>query len=104
METLTAETIAWGKRIGIAPDRLAFLASCPKYTVCHGHQKGQRQVTDNPNHHLQRLGGCWWFRLRRRGADIVENIGPDLVTARSKRDDILRAFDEGRPLPHIPTR
>ena len=101
METLTAETIAWGRRIGLSPERLAFLAACPKFTVCHGHQKSERSVTDNPNHHLQKLGGSWWFRLRRRGSDIVENIGPDLTVARQRRDEMLAAFDAGKPVPYL---
>ena len=104
METLTAETIAWGRRIGISRERLAFLASCPKFTVSHGHRKSERNVKDNPNHHLQRLGDCWWFRLRRRGTDIVENIGHDLSTARQRRDEMLAAFDSGKPIPHLSTR
>lgn len=101
METLTRETIQWGQRIGISADRLAFLAACPKFTVCHGHRKSERKVDDNPNHHLQRLGDCWWFRLRRRGTDIVENIGHDLETARKRRDEMLAAFDSGKPVPYL---
>ena len=101
MEALTAETIAWGRRIGISPERMAFLASCPKFTVSHGHRKSERAVEDNPNHHLQRLGECYWFRLRRRGKDIVENIGKDLTTARKRRDEMLAAFDAGKPLPYL---
>ena len=101
METLTPETIKWGMRIGIAPDRMAFLASCPKFTVCHGNRKSERNVKDNPNHHLQRLGSCWWFRLRRRGKDIVENIGGDLTIARKRRDEMLAAFDAGKPIPYL---
>lgn len=104
METLTQETIQWGLRIGITPDRMAFLASCPKFTVCHGHKKSERSVKDNPNHHLQRLGSCWWFRLRRRGKDIVENIGPDLAVARKRRDEMLAAFDSGKPIPYVSTK
>jgi hypothetical protein len=104
METLTRETIQWGLRIGIAPDRMAFLASCPKFTVCRGHKKSERNVKDNPNHHLQRLGSCWWFRLRRRGKDIVENIGGDLTIARKRRDEMLAAFDAGKPIPYVSTK
>lgn len=101
MEALTAETIAWGRRIGISPERMAFLASCPKFTVSHGHRKSERIIEDNPNHHLQRLGDCYWFRLRRRGKDIVENIGKDLTMARKRRDEMLAAFDAGKPLPYL---
>jgi len=50
---------------------------------------------------LQRLGDCYWFRLRRRGTDIVENIGHDLLTARQRRDEMLAAFDSGQPIPHL---
>lgn len=104
MEALTAETIRWGQSIGITPSRLAFLASCPKFTVSHGHRKSERNVKDNPNHHLQRLGDCWWFRLRRRGTDIVENIGRDLETARKRRDEMLAAFDAGKPVPYLSSK
>jgi len=104
METLTPETIKWGLRIGIAPDRMAFLASCPKFTVCHGNRKSERNVKDNPNHHLQRLGSCWWFRLRRRGKDIVENIASDLETARKSRGAMLASFDAGKPIPYVSTK
>lgn len=101
MEALTRETIMWGKRIGLSPERLAFLAACPKYTVCHGQRKSERNVLDNPNHHLQRLGSSYWFRLRRRGKDIVENIGADLAVARKRRDEMLAAFDSGKPIPYL---
>jgi hypothetical protein len=104
METLNRETIQWGLRIGIAPDRMAFLAACPKFTVCHGSRKSERNVKDNPNHHLQRLGSCYWFRLRRRGKDIVENIGQDLTIARKRRDEMLAAFDAGKPIPYLSTK
>jgi hypothetical protein len=104
METLTAETIEWGRRMGLSPERIAFLASCPKFTVSKGHMKSQRSPMDNPNHHLQRLGECWWFRLRRRGTDIVENIGKDLETARKRRDEMLAAFDAGKPVPYLSTK
>jgi len=104
MEALTAETIAWGRKLGITADRLAFLASCPKFTVCKGRRNSERNVEDNPNHHLQRLGDCWWFRLRRRGTDIVENIGKDLETARKRRDEMLAAFDAGKPVPYLSTK
>lgn len=104
MEALTRETIQWGLRIGISPDRMAFLAACPKFTVCHGSRKSERRVEDNPNHHLQKLGDCYWFRLRRRGKDIVENIGHDLATARKRRDEMLAAFDANKPIPYLSTK
>ena len=68
------------------------------------HRKSDKVITDNPNHHLQRLGDCYWFRLRRRGTDIVENIGGDLLTARKRRDEMLEAFDAGKPVPHLTTK
>ena len=101
METLTPETLAWARKVGLPPERVAFLLACPKYTVCHGQRKSERNVKDNPNHHLQRLGDCYWFRLRRRGKDIVENIGGDLSTARTRRDEMLAAFDAGKPIPYL---
>ena len=104
METLTADTLAWARKVGLSPDRVAFLAACPKYTVSKGHRKSDKVITDNPNHHLQRLGDCYRFRLRRRGTDIVENIGKDLLTARKMRDEMLEAFDAGKPVPYINTK
>jgi hypothetical protein len=104
MEALNPETIAWAAKIGLSPERVAFLLACPKFTVCKGHRKSERIVTDNPNHHLQRLGKAYWFRLRRRGTDIVENIGEDLTIARQRRDEMLAAFDAGKPVPYLNTK
>jgi hypothetical protein len=101
MEALTLETVAWARKVGLSPDRVAFLLACPKYTVSKGHRKSDKVITDNPNHHLQRLGDCYWFRLRRRGKDIVENIASDLETARKNRDEMLAAYDKGEPIPHL---
>jgi hypothetical protein len=88
METLTPETLAWARKVGLPPERVAFLLACPKYTVCHGQRKSERNVKDNPNHHLQRLGDCYWFRLRRR----------------TRRDEMLAAFDAGKPIPYLSTK
>jgi hypothetical protein len=104
MEALTPDTIAWASKVGLSVDRVAFLLACPKYTVSKGHRKSDKVVTDNPNHHLQRLGDCYWFRLRRRGTDIVENIGKDIETARKRRDEMLEAFDSGKPVPYLTTK
>lgn len=104
MEALTQETLAWARRIGLSPDRVAFLAACPKFTICGEHQKHKRNINDNPNHHLQKLGDCYWFRLRRRGIDIVENIGGDIEVARKRRDEMLTAFDTGKPIPYLNAR
>jgi hypothetical protein len=104
METLTTETLIWARKVGLSPERVAFLLACPKYTVSKGHRKSERNVKDNPNHHLQRLGDCYWFRLRRRGTDIVENIATDIETARKRRDEMLEAFDAGKPVPYLNTK
>lgn len=102
METLSPEDYAWARRCGLSDERIAFLLACPKYTRSIGHMKHVRAV--NPNHHLQKLGDCWWFRLRRRGLDIVENIGSDLATARKRRDEMLAAYNTGKPIPHMSRR
>lgn len=104
METLTQESIRWAASVGISPERAAFLAACPKYT--RSGTKGREHVfkDTNPNHHLQKLGDCYWFRLRRRGSDIVENIGGDLTAARKRRDEMLAAFDAGKPVPYLNAR
>lgn len=104
METLTQESIRWAASVGISPERAAFLAACPKYT--RSGTKGREHVfkDTNPNHHLQKLGACWWIRLRRRGLNIVENIGGDLTLARMRRDEMLAAFDAGKPVPYVSRR
>jgi hypothetical protein len=101
MEALDPETIAWGKRIGISPERMAFLAACPKYTRTGRNDKPAYIKTENPNHHLQKLGSCWWLRIRRRKTDIIHNLGKDLATARRHRDEMLAAYDAGQPIPHL---
>ena len=95
------ERILWARRAGLSQERINFLLSCPKYTRAGRDGRDPKVITDNPNHHLQRLGDCYWFRLRRRGTDIVENIGGDLITARKRRDEMLAAFDSGQPIPHL---
>ena len=40
-----------------------------------------------------------WFRLRRRKHDILQNVGGDLETARRRRDEMLKAYDQGLPIP-----
>lgn len=104
MEALDPETIAWGKRIGIDPERLAFLASCPKYTRTGRNDKPAYIKKDNPNHHLQKLGACWWLRIRRRKTDILHNLGKDLETARRHRDEMLAAYDAGKAIPHLQSK
>jgi len=101
MEALTPDTIRWAAKVGLSVERVAFLLACPKFTVSKGHRKSDKVITDNPNHHLQRLGNAYWFRLRRRGTDIVENIGEDLTVARQRRDEMLAAFDAGKPVPYL---
>jgi hypothetical protein len=104
METLNTDTLRWANKVGITPDRLAFLLACPKYTRTGRNDKPAYIKAENPNHHLQKLGDCYWFRLRRRGKDIVENIASDLETARKRRDEMLAAFDAGKPIPYINVR
>lgn len=101
MATLDPETIAWGKRIGISRERLEFLSECPKYTRTGRNDKRAYIKTENPNHHLQKLGSCWWLRIRRRKTDIIHNLGKDLDTARKHRDEMLAAYDAGQPIPHL---
>jgi hypothetical protein len=104
METLNTDTLRWATKVGINPDRLAFLLACPKYTRTGRNDRPAYIKAENPNHHLQKLGDCYWFRLRRRGKDIVENIATDLETARKRRDEMLAAFDAGKPIPYINIR
>ena len=103
MEDPTAmeETVAWAKRIGLSADRVAFLLACPKYTRTGRNDRPAFIKTENPNHHLQKQGDCWWLRIRRRKTDILHNLGKDLATARQHRDEMLAAYDAGKPIPHL---
>jgi hypothetical protein len=95
------ERIAWAKRCGLTEERIAFLLACPKYTRTGRNDKPAYIKADNPNHHLQKLGECWWLRIRRRKTNIVHNLGKDLDTARKHRDEMLAAYDAGKPIPHL---
>lgn len=95
------ERIAWAKRAGLNDERIAFLLACPKYTRTGRNDKPAYIKKDNPNHHLQKLGDCWWLRIRRRKTNIVHNLGKDLDTARKHRDEMIEAYDAGKPIPHL---
>jgi hypothetical protein len=95
------ERIAWARRSGLTDERIAFLLACPKYTRTGRNDKPAYIKTQNPNHHLQKLGDCWWLRIRRRKTNIVHNLGKDLETARKNRDEMLAAYDAGKPIPHL---
>jgi hypothetical protein len=95
------ERIAWARRAGLTEERIAFLLACPKYTRTGRNYKPAYIKKDNPNHHLQKLGDCWWLRIRRRKTNIVHNLGKDLETARKHRDEMLTAYDKGEPIPHL---
>ena len=95
------ERIAWARRSGLTDERIAFLLACPKYTRTGRKDQPAYIKTDNPNHHLQKLGDCWWLRIRRRKTNIVHNLGKDLETARRHRDEMLAAYDAGKPIPHL---
>jgi hypothetical protein len=95
------ERIVWAKRAGLSDERIAFLLACPKYTRTGRNDKPAYIKKDNPNHHLQKLGDCWWLRIRRRKTNIVHNLGKDLETARKNRDEMLAAYDAGKPIPHL---
>ena len=72
-----------------------------QYTRTGRNAKPAHIKTENPNHHLQKLGECWWLRIRRRKTDILHNLGKDLDTARRHRDEMLAAYDAGQPIPHL---
>ncbi len=95
------ERIAWARRSGLTDERIAFLLACPTYTRTGRNDKPAYIKKDNPNHHLQKLGDCWWLRIRRRKTNIVHNLGKDLETARKNRDEMLAAYDAGKPIPHL---
>lgn len=86
MEPLSKEQIEWGARVGLSMERLAWLASCPKNTLDGRRMSWGAMKTENPMHHLQKMGDCWWFRLRRGKKDIWENFGKDLENAKKMRD------------------
>jgi len=93
------ERIQWALRAGLSQERIDFLLACPKYTRAGRDGRDPIIKAENPNHHLQKLGGCWWFRLRRRKTDILQNLGGDLEAARRRRDEMLKAYDQGLPIP-----
>lgn len=93
------ERIQWARRAGLSQERIDFLLACPKYTRAGRDGREPTIKAENPNHHLQKLGDCWWFRLRRRKTDILQNLGNDLETARRRRDEMLKAYDQGTPIP-----
>ena len=93
------ERIQWARRAGLSQERIDFLLACPKYTRAGRDGRDPIIKAENPNHHLQKLGDCWWFRLRRRKHDILQNLGGDLETARRRRDEMLKAYDQGLPIP-----
>ena len=92
METLNPQDYAWAKRCGLTDERIVFLLACPKYTRSGKKGRIKHIPKANPNHHLQKLGNCFWFRLRRHGSDVFDNVGPDLTAAREERDRRLTAF------------
>ena len=104
MEALNPDTLRWAANVGLTPERVAFLLACPKYTRTGRNDKPAHIKTENPNHHLQKLGSCWWLRIRRRKTEIVHNLGKDLETARRHRDEMLAAYDSGKPIPHLETK
>lgn len=90
MEALTPDTLAWARRIGLTAERIAFLAACPKFTVCGEHKKHRRPISENPNRYLMRCGRQWYFRVHRStGPDTVIGLGTDLDAARIQRDALL---------------
>jgi hypothetical protein len=93
------ERIQWARRAGLSQERIDFLLACPKYTRAGRDGRDPIIKAENPNHHLQKLGDCWWFRLRRRKTDILQNLGGDLEHARRRRDVMLKAYDQGLPIP-----
>lgn len=93
------ERILWARRVGLSQARIDFLLACPKFTRTGRNDKPVYNKPVNANHHLQKLGDCWWFRLRRRKQDILQNLGKDLMTARQRRDELLNAYDKGLTLP-----
>lgn len=98
---LTEEDYAWAARVGISRERADFLASCPsnmKYGIT---ERPAYQRPVSPNRNMQKLGNLYYFRLRKDGMDIRETLGENLVTARHRRDDLLKQYDVTR---HAPTQ
>ena len=90
METLTPDTMAWARRVGLSPDRVAFLAACPKFTVCGEHARHRKLESTNPNRYIMKSGAKYYFRVHSRtGKDTVIPLGFNLNEARSQRDALL---------------
>lgn len=90
METLTPDTLAWARRIGLSPERVAFLAACPKFTVCGEHARHRRLESTSPNRYIMKSGAKYYFRIHSKtGRDTVIPLGLDLEKARVQRDALL---------------
>jgi putative hemolysin len=89
MEALTPETLAWASRIGLTPDRVAFLMACPKYTHCNEHMKHRAPMADNPNRYLMKSGHKYYFRRKLQGVICHTPLSTNIEEARRLRDELL---------------
>lgn len=90
MEALTPETIAWAQRIGLSPERVAFLAACPKFTRSGEHMSHKLPTKENPNRYIMRSGMKYYFRNHSLiGNDSIIPLGPDIDAARKRRDELV---------------
>lgn len=90
MEALSPDTLAWAQRIGLSPERVAFLAACPKFTVCGEHARHRKLESTSPNRYIMKSGSKYYFRVHSKtGKDTVIPLGMDLSKARVQRDALL---------------
>lgn len=90
METLTPEAFAWARRIGLTPERVAFLAACPKFTRSGEHMSHKPTTKNNPNRYIMKSGRKYYFRNHSLiGSNSVLPLGPDIEAARKRRDELV---------------
>lgn len=91
MATLTHAQIAWGKSIGLSKARLQFLLDCPKNTRW-GTKTVIKYKRQGPDHHITKVNGNNYFRLRKGGRDVTIKISDDIEAARVQRDALLAQY------------
>lgn len=93
MATLTHAQIAWGMSIGLSPERLQFLLDCPKNTKW-GTKTVIKYDRSNKDHHIAKVRGNLYFRLRKGGLNVTIKLPKDIEAARVNRDALLHQYSK----------
>lgn len=97
MEALTPSTLAWASRVGLSPERVAFLMACPKYTHCNEPMKHRPPMADNPNRYLMKSGQKYYFRRKVHGVISHTPLSTNIEEARAMRDKMLSQLKANNP-------